>query len=234
MDLWDAPDDWSELQNYGLENIIRINLNDFLEAKSWKDTAERLLSFLKETLKSHDKLNLIGYSMGARVLLSIVRPLRDRINKVVLISSQFGDLLGSHQKLERKTKDENLFSSVTNHKEWDDFISNWYENSLFNGIKEHSNYSSLIKRQNFKNIEFYRKQLHIWSVATMPNYLITYPKELNQSTILICGENDEKYSTYTKDIALKNNLPFKIIKGHSHALLTCANKEIYKYLISLI
>lgn len=229
-----TPDDWVALETCGIENILKIDLNDFLDASSWKDTSDWIISKLENLFKEEQKFNLIGYSMGARVLLSIVRPLRERLNQVVIISSQFGDLLVAREKLERKAKDEALLTDITDNEKWDEFISKWYELDLFAGLKEHDQFPELLKRRQFDNIENYRKQLLLWTVATMPNYLMTYPKELISKTLLITGEADLKYSNYAKDLSAKKNIPHKTIKGHSHALLTSAPNEIYECLISLI
>jgi O-succinylbenzoic acid--CoA ligase len=222
--------DWNKLLEHGIENHIPINLNELLSVQNWKDTSETIIQIIQEKIPPEQSFNLIGYSMGARVLLSIVRPLRERIKRVVIVSSHFGDILDSRAKLDRKTKDEALFNNVQTQEQWDSFLDNWYNLELFTGIKNQPDYQQLIDKRRFEKIEDYKKQLEIWTVSNMPNYLITYPKELIDKTLIITGDLDKKYSDYAISLAARKNISHKIIKGHSHALLLSAPDQIFQCL----
>lgn len=220
------PEEWEVLRDFGLINIIPLNLSDFLQANSWKETAELISEYIEQQIGQQQEFNLMGYSMGARVMQGLLRPLRDRIQRVVIISSHLGDMLDHRQKQERKIKDTSLLSGIANQKQWDQFIESWYDQAIFQDIKLHHAHAAITANKQFEKIDLYKRQLALWGPAEMPNYALTYPKELWEKTLLIGGELDSKYCHYLDQLAARKKASFQKIKGHSHALLTTAAMEI--------
>lgn len=174
----------------------------------------------------------LGYSMGARIMLSSLIDQSYPIERYFIVSSHLGDLLTKNEKDKRYLKDCSLLDEISSEQDFEDFIDNWYSLPLFNQVKSSKKYPIFSKTKLFSKLEEYKRLLRFFSVGKMPNFkeLIERQSNFNHKISFITGETDKKYTTY----AANTNYPHKIIKGHSHALLFETPEKLKESIISLI
>lgn len=198
---------WLEVLNYfPSHNLICIDIIGHGKTESPLDSSRyEMKPVIKDIITILDKLNLdqvnmIGYSMGGRLALSVAASYPNRIKRLILESSSPG-LDDPVQRANRKKADLQLASFITSNGIVE-FVNKWGNIPLFESQR-------LLPAEKQEKI---RQQRLENSPVGLANSLIgmgtgTQPSlwgELSQLSIpvlLLCGEWDEKFC----EIAIKMN-----------------------------
>jgi len=161
------------------------------------------------------KVNLCGYSMGGRLALSFALAYPEKINSLILISTNSG-IENISEKQKRVNIDVELINEIKAN--YSSFISKWEKRSFFNNQKKRNPLS--FKRQKeirmSQNPEQIAFSLEYLGQGKMPNYWIEL-QSINFPVLIICGDEDKKYCEISKRLNSKiKNSQLEIIQNSGH------------------
>jgi len=167
---------------------------------------------------SINRANLIGYSMGGRLALSLACTYPARIKCLILESASPG-LSDVEERLSRVEADLRLASLITD-KGIVSFVNYWENISLFSSQKE----MSLVKQQELHEQRLTNNQVGLsnslkgMGTGVQPSYWNDL-ENLQIPTLLICGELDKKFCMIAENMAtLLNSAEINQIKQAGHAI----------------
>ncbi|WP_152655016.1 2-succinyl-6-hydroxy-2,4-cyclohexadiene-1-carboxylate synthase [Oceanobacillus sp. CFH 90083] len=143
------------------------------------------------------KVHVIGYSMGGRTALSFAMYYPDYVASLILESSSPG-LREAAARLDRKEKDEKLAQRILN-RGVEDFVNTWQELPLFATQKR---LPDAVQRQIrderlSQSKEGLAMSLYAMGTGAQPSWWGRL-SELVKPTLLIAGEEDEKFVAINK------------------------------------
>lgn len=134
---------------------------------------------------------LIGYSMGGRIALKSPLP-------KIIISGHPG--LQTDEEKEARTQSEALWINKLKTLSINQFFKEWYEQPLFQSLRNHPRFSSILERRLKKSPELLIKQIMEHSLTKQPT--------LRRNTIFIHGEYDTVYKDlYQKAKIFSHEVP---------------------------
>lgn len=174
------------LKGFG-PNAPLVTTEDLLVKNQIQDI-KQLLEELKMT-----KVNLVGYSMGARLALSYAITFPDTLNQLVLESGTAG-LANEADRNARQTKDE-LLAQELMEQGMTSFVDMWEALPLFATQHNVSSSQQQAVRQQRLNQESTNMaaSLRAFGTGSMPNYWPVLGR-LDVPTTIITGERDEKFT----------------------------------------
>ena len=160
------------------------------------NTAQALIELL-DSLKI-DQCFLAGYSMGGRLALYMTLEFSSRFQKVILESASPG-LKSELARSLRIQADQKLAQQLetTNFKS---FLSNWYNQPIFNSLRNHSDFKPLIDyRLNNNPLELAKslRQMGIGKQSSLWEKL----KHNKIPLLLLVGEYDRKFRLINTEMA---------------------------------
>jgi O-succinylbenzoic acid--CoA ligase len=204
----------------------------FIDLPGHGDTPSEAFSSTQEMLQRLSELIhffsptpiLYGYSMGGRVALQLAL---HYLNVKLCLLESAGPGLGSREEAaERKSKDQKMYDSFKNAKE---FLLHWYKNDLFSVYQKTLLCSEDIIKKSSHPLEQWKDSQRLLSQGCFP--LAQENRNVPPETYYLYGSEDEKYKHYTSFYP-KN---FEI-KGASHnphkthpAEITAIVKHILKH-----
>lgn len=166
--------------------------------------------------KKMNKVNLCGYSMGGRLALSFALAYPEKINSLILISTNSG-IENNSEKQKRVNIDVKLINEIKTN--YSSFVSKWEKLSFFNNQKKRNLLSFTQQKeirlsQNPEQIAF---SLEYLGQGKMPNYWIKL-QSINFHVLIISGGEDKKYRDISKRLHSKiKNSQLEIIQNSGHA-----------------
>lgn len=137
-------------------------------------------------------LVICGYSMGGRAALSFTIKYPGKVSGLILESSTAG-IISQEERISRIKNDEKLAERILEIGV-KSFIDEWYDNPLYNSIKEKSKlYEKLISGKKIYSPIGLSNSLRDFSSGRMPSCWNDL-KNLRVPVLLVTGENDEKFS----------------------------------------
>ncbi len=165
------------------------------DVEDWNDVISFLPSFhcipLPYPFEIPPKGILIGYSMGGRIAL------RSPLPKII-ISGHPG--LQTEEEKRARSLSEQLWIQKLKTLSIPQFFKEWYDQSLFESLRNHPRFSSILERRLKKTPELL--------ISQIKNHSLTQQPSLHRNTIFIHGEYDTAY----RDLYLR-------AKIHSHEIL---------------
>ncbi|MEH2237496.1 2-succinyl-6-hydroxy-2,4-cyclohexadiene-1-carboxylate synthase [Nostoc sp.] len=166
------------------------------------NTAHALIKLLDE-LKI-PKCFLVGYSMGGRLALYLTLHFPERFHKVVLESASPG-LPTEAERLERIKLDTQIGKKLIRSFEksdFADFLSNWYNQTIFGYIKNHPEYDRMLESRLQNNPKELDKSLRFMGTGCQPS--LWQKLQVNKIyMLLLTGEYDEKFIDINTEMAKK-------------------------------
>lgn len=195
---------------------------------AWKDYQLFIEDFYHTYISQETKLDCLGYSMGGRVLLSLLD--KDQfskkiINNVALVSTSFG-LQTKKERQERFEKDSKLFNNIIEFRDFELFLKKWAKLPIFKGLTKSEHFDDWIASRMLNDPYELKFAVNLLSVSHMNFYQNNIPIPRNK-IIYICGEMDKKYCELSKNI----NISSFIVPGCSHNVIFQNPKEVVKILI---
>nr|WP_287517774.1 2-succinyl-6-hydroxy-2,4-cyclohexadiene-1-carboxylate synthase [Okeania sp. SIO2C2] len=175
-------------------------------------TAIALIHLLDE-LKI-DKCYLFGYSMGGRLALYMAINFPTRFSKLILESASPG--LKTEMERSLRCKSDLRLADKLENSNFQEFLSNWYNQALFKSLRQHHNFEKVIERRLENNPLELAKSLRNLGTGNQPSL---WDKLLNHQipTLLMVGESDDKFKAINlKIVELCQVANLKIIPESGH------------------
>ena len=158
--------------------------------------------------------SLVGYSMGGRLALFLSISVRNLWSAAVFESVTPG-LLKEKQRVERQTKDNKIARKLENNN-LEDFLVDWYQQPLFDSLRNNKNFQSILKRRMMNSPEELAKALRMMGVGVQPS-LWNNCKTIKIPILLLAGEFDRKFSNIINDMkSINKDFNSKIIENAGH------------------
>ncbi|MGB3509936.1 MAG: 2-succinyl-6-hydroxy-2,4-cyclohexadiene-1-carboxylate synthase [Microcoleaceae cyanobacterium] len=196
-----------DLPGHGKTRVIGSD-----EYYNMANTAMALINLLDE-LKI-DKCDLFGYSMGGRLALYMAINFPTRFDRLILESASPGLKTEAERSLRRRS-DFKLADKLEN-SNFQDFLSNWYNQPLFESLREHHNFDKVRERRLENNPLELAKSLRSLGIGNQPSL---WDKLGNHqiSTLLMVGEYDDKFQAINTEMATFCQMAkLKIISESGH------------------
>jgi len=177
---------------------------------------------------------LVGYSMGGRLALFLSVYFKNLWSAAVFESATPG-LRQEKQRVERRTKDGKLIKKLEK-ENLDDFLANWYNQPLFETIKNAKSFDSIMKHRLNNDPEELVKSLKMMGVGVQPS-LWSACTTINFPILLLAGEFDRKFCNIIRDMKNVNpNFQLKIMENAGHNIHVeqpdAYYQQVYKFLTS--
>jgi 2-succinyl-6-hydroxy-2,4-cyclohexadiene-1-carboxylate synthase len=162
-----------------------------------------------------ERCSIAGYSFGGRLALYLALEFPDRFDRVMLESTSPG-LITELDRQARIIHDRQIIDRLNN-SEFSNFVRDWYRQSIFIGINEHSNFPNLIQRRIATNrVSNLAKSLQHAGLGMQPylgDRLKLHPKPIS----LLVGALDRKFVNIGRDLEqMCATIDLKIIPNCSH------------------
>jgi 2-succinyl-6-hydroxy-2,4-cyclohexadiene-1-carboxylate synthase len=177
---------------------------------------ESFAGFFTKFVKSNDLSGavLVGYSMGGRFVLFLSAMVKNLWSAAVLESATPG-LRKEKQRIERQTKDNKIAKRLEKEK-LEDFLTDWYQQPLFETLLKIKNFSLIFKQRMNNNPEELAKSLRMMGVGVQPSLWNTCGT-INIPILLVAGEFDRKFCNIIKDMnSVNTDFSIEIIKNAGH------------------
>ena len=146
-----------------------------------------------------DRCSIAGYSFGGRLALYLALEFPDRFDRIILESTSPG--LATASDRQARIASEIQIIDRLNTQPFSDFVTRWYQQSLFVGIDSHPNFPELLDRRVATNQPHkLAKSLQFGGVGMQP-YLGDRLKVYTRSILLIVGALDLKFVDINQSIA---------------------------------
>jgi 2-succinyl-6-hydroxy-2,4-cyclohexadiene-1-carboxylate synthase len=160
------------------------------------NTATALIGLLDNL--NIEKCYLFGYSMGGRLALYLGINFPTRFEKIILESASPG-LKSKAERSLRCQSDFKLANKLEN-SNFKEFLFNWYNQPLFESLRQHNNFEKLIERRLENNPLELGKSLRNLGIGNQPSL---WNKLSNHQipTLLMVGKYDHKFRAINTEIA---------------------------------
>lgn len=164
--------------------------SQFIEEKKscpFSEFSDWLMSFLNEKVKK--KVNVIGYSMGSRLIIEFLSRYSDSVESVILESTSMTPY-SKKSRLVRRFADEGIVKKIKKvgiRK----FLEGWYDLEIFKGLKSREDFSELMQERLKNKEEKIEKVLSLYSVSNQKSPFERLKKN-NIKMMSLYGSLDEK------------------------------------------
>jgi len=170
--------------------------------------------FLFEQLGTFkQKPNLVGYSLGGRIGLSLITQHSEFFNKAVIISANPG-IESREERLTRLKNDKNLLDF--NHSP-EVFFNNWYRAPLFGNLKKHPNFPELLKQRSTCDLNKINSCMSFLSIGSQ-DFLWEKLKNVKIPILYLSGELDKKYDQIALSLKVYPNFEYMSFSNCGHNL----------------
>lgn len=215
--------DWNQV----IESLNETNLNlfpitipghDSLRDIQSDKNDECLKIFLNELATKINEINpeiICGYSLGGRLALKMIY---DQYifepAQLILIASDPG--VRPLDKQQRLKFEDSIFSKYKDDESIENFLEDWYNLPLFNGIKNKKCYKTMVTQKTRFHIAYWRELMKIYS-PTHFNFSKEKFLSLNCKLTYMYGESDIKYKELGADLkSIKPDIDIIIAEDSSH------------------
>jgi 2-succinyl-6-hydroxy-2,4-cyclohexadiene-1-carboxylate synthase len=162
-----------------------------------------------------ESVSAAGYSMGGRILLALALEYPERFSRIVIESASPG-IADEDERALRREADTELAARLQ--REWPEpFLSSWYDLTLFGALKTCPGFPNLMRRRLNNAPEALAQALAVIGTGQQEP-LWDRLSTLKSETLVIYGEQDEKYKKVTQRMrAYSGQLSCKAIADCSHA-----------------
>lgn len=145
-------------------------------------------------------VDLYGYSMGGRLALYLAIQHKEYFRKTIVESASPGLRSGAEQTT-RQQHDQMLATQLElmSKTDFKHFLQHWYEQPLFQSLRQHPNFSTMLSRRLDNQPALLAKSLRYMGTGTQPN-LWPFLGQHNQPLHLITGEFDQKFVALQTDV----------------------------------
>lgn len=167
----------------------------FSNQYTMENTAAAIVGLLDEL--AIGRANLVGYSMGGRLALYLALNYRERFPKAIVESGSPG-LKTEQERRERRESDRALADRIE--ADFDQFLIDWYNQSLFQSLKAHPQFERMLKERSRNNPVELARSLREMGAGMQPN-LWEKLRSHQQPLLLMAGERDHKFVVLNQEMA---------------------------------
>lgn len=200
-----------DLPGFG-DNIQNITEQSFF--------VENQVQWLKNylSLKKASPLFVVGYSMGARLLLQSLHEIQVYVNGIIIESGTNG-IESELEKAERKRIDFENANLLRTNKEL--FIEKWSQHPTLKPYKTFSSeLNEILKKVQFEQNEHYAalSLLH-FGTGSMPYLDSTYFEKITKPILFLAGEKDTKFAKKAVELSNYNaRFNFHLVENCGHRI----------------
>ena len=198
--------DWDIIKSCLDSEVLFIAEDIFSKKQSMDFFLERVDSFKEFQCKKI----FLGYSMGGRLGLQILKKCPESFDHYVFLSTNIGLPAESIEDRERRVLNDQRWSEKISLENWDIFLKEWNSQNVFQGSKAECQ----------RHVEQYdlfklKESLVKWSLGFQEDFSDVV-KEHNSKITWVVGDRDEKYCEMAESLKSKNILlDFKkVSSGH--------------------
>lgn len=218
------------------ENLFSVNSKPILELEDYIDELAKTVEHLSV---SKEKKIFIGYSLGGRLGLSLLKYYPDLFDHYIFISTNPGFSESEQNEKNKRLMADMKWASLINEKNWDQFIQDWNGQSVFinSSVSENLN-SKLFEEQFHRDISNYdltklKRAMVMWSVSQQEDFREDI-KEFKNKITWVIGEYDKKYCDLAIDLKKQEIiLEYKKISC-GHRVILEQPEEIYGLLFNFL
>ena len=197
---------------------------------NFKDTVSEIIRIIEKLNIS--SINVVAYSMGARIAFGLLNERSDLFEKIILESGNPG-IKSKEQRIKRKESDSVLADKILNDG-LDKFLDSWYNLELWGNIKEHKEFVNLRKSRLNNVPQELAKSLIQMGAGNQDSYW-KIVSELKNDIIFVTGEKDKKYSQIGKELNGQNeNIKIHIVENAAHNVHFEKKEEFLKLITDFI
>ena len=172
-------------------------------------------------------VDMLGYSMGGRIALSLAAQERSPVKKLVLLSADPGEESEDSRKARARLDKERADQIAT--EGMHDFLDFWYSAKLFAPLKQHKSFKEIHSWRLLENdAKLAARVIKDMSPGTIP-HMWDALKEITTPLLYLYGELDEKYANVAERMSPLNALiEVAGIDEAGHALQVEAPAEVVR------
>jgi 2-succinyl-6-hydroxy-2,4-cyclohexadiene-1-carboxylate synthase len=195
-------DDWNAVRTQTEKSAIWITpdlfSNDSTEVQNYqKSVANILSSFQDESLADFKKI-FVGYSLGGRLGLHILKTKPDVFDHYIFVSTH----PGLENEADRKLRLQNdlQWSEMINNADWGDFLDKWNAQPVFSNLA-----AEPVRRAADYDIEKLAASMELWSLGAQDDLRDVIKSNQNKITWVV-GDADSKFVSISQDLVQKKIL----------------------------
>lgn len=221
--------DWNVIKKNVSTEFIADDLfaTDSPEVTEFEDYIEELSEYIDEEIMDRKKKIFVGYSLGGRLGLHLLKENHEQFDHYVFLSTNPG--LSEDEQSERNKRliADMKWASLISESNWKSFIADWNKQSVF------ENSASEPERHYVDyDIDKLKRALVVWSVSQQEDFRDVI-QDFQHKITWVVGEKDSKYFHMAEDMKQKKILlDYKKISS-GHRLLLDQPTEISKLLSDL-
>lgn len=227
------PRDWDsviqilqkELPNYDYLALDYFNYPPLSVKNDFQKWSENFVSYIEEKHAGRS-IVLVGYSLGGRLAMNVLKRHSNKILYAYFISANPGFLLTEDFERNKRYEEDMKWSQKFIVDDWNSLIQEWNQQPVFDGSKGEPQRESSDYRRDLLS-----KALVNWSVSKQEDLrqvLIDNQKKI----FWIVGDLDKKYVTLTKRIfRICPDMNYNISPSSSHRVLFDNPIEISRIII---
>jgi 2-succinyl-6-hydroxy-2,4-cyclohexadiene-1-carboxylate synthase len=146
------------------------------------------------------RCHVVGYSMGGRIALSMLRQDDDLIASVTAIGAHVG-ITDPEQRRQRLIADHAMAERIEEHG-LDAFLDGWYRQDLFASLARHPEFEAILSRRRAGRADALAQALRTFSTGNQPPLHDTLAMA-TPPILLIAGASDAKYIRHNQDVAAR-------------------------------
>lgn len=212
------PSDWEKVHDFVKSKyVINGNFVDYFSIPSLspKNSLSSIGSNIITYINNHsfgEKKILVGYSMGARLLMHAMEIDQRVGNQYILVSGNHG-LEDKGQIQDRLSKDFQWADSFLN-LDWDEVLKLWNKQSVFDGSIEEP-----IREESEFRRDLLAKAMTNWSLAKQKDKTPILEKLVNK-IVWVCGQRDRKFIELSKKLSnTLQELDIRRVSDSGHRVL---------------
>jgi len=151
---------------------------------------------------------VIGYSAGGRIALELKARFPKEYGRIIALSAHPG--LTTEAEKEARWKTDQEWIALLKTAPFDQFLEKWYNQPLFQSLKKHPQFASILARRKTQNPLHLAHFLEAYSLAKKG------APEIDPNTIFICGKEDLKYVELYHRMSRK--IKFFTLENAGHAV----------------
>ncbi|MGD1897872.1 MAG: 2-succinyl-6-hydroxy-2,4-cyclohexadiene-1-carboxylate synthase [Phormidesmis sp.] len=197
-------------------------------------TADSLLLLLRSLNIS--QTHLLGYSMGGRLALYLTCKFPDYFVRVILESTSPG-LKTAEERQQRREHDEAIAHRLQT-TPFPIFLDQWYQNPLFNSLKQHPDkYAAMLQRRRKNAPAELSQALRGLGTGQQPSFWEIL-QQIKQPIVLLVGDLDTKFVVINREIhkemAARRQSSRKIVENCGHNIHLEAPATYVRHVLSFL
>ena len=173
----------------------------FHNGQDYSQTFDCFLSHFADLYVKNSRPIVVGYSLGGRIGLHLLRLFPRRIRGLILVGAHPG-LVESRLREQRTEMDRLRLQNVHSKKQFTNWLHQWYSNPIWGNLPAEKRYPDMVKARCEHDPQRMAKGCLYFSSGRLPSCWGALEKA-QLPVSYICGEQDQKYVAVGRKLGLK-------------------------------